>query len=159
MVRDDHRRPALHQPVERLDDRALRCGIEAGCRLVENEDRRVADDGTGNGNPPPLAPRQRHSALADHRAVPVRHVDDEVVRVRELGGPDRVFGRRIGAAIGDVFPDGAAEQQRILQHEADLITQRLQGELAHVDAVELHRAGLRIEEARNQAGDRRLPGA
>ena len=55
-------------------------------------------------------------------------------------------------AVGDVLPDGRAKQQRVLQHEADLLAQRFQRELADVRAVDATRRR-RIVEARNQAND------
>jgi hypothetical protein len=36
-------------------------------------------------------------------------------------------------AVGDVFADGGREQQRGLQHNANLVAQGFQIELAHID--------------------------
>ena len=74
-------------------------------------------------------------------------------------GADGVLDLRVRLAVGDVLPDRAAEQQRVLQHEAHLIAQRLQRELADVGAVDLDLPRLGIVEARDQAGDGRLAGA
>ena len=48
------------------------------------------------------------------------------------------------------------KQQRLLQHEADLLPQRRLLELPYIDSVDLHRAGGGVVEARHQAGDGRL---
>ena len=54
-------------------DQPLRFGVERRGRLVEDQDRRVADDGAGDADALPLAARQRHAALADHGVVALRH--------------------------------------------------------------------------------------
>ena len=57
--------------------------------FVENQDRRVADDGAGDRDALALAARQRDAALADHRVVAVGHRLDELVRVGQFGrAPD-----------------------------------------------------------------------
>ena len=52
--------------------------------------------------------------------------------------------------------DGGAEQERLLRDEADLAAQFRRIQLAHVDAVQEHRAAGRIEQPRNQADQRAL---
>ena len=41
-----------------------------------------------------------------------------------------------GLAVGDVLPDGRAEQNRFLQHESDLATPRLATILPDVDPID-----------------------
>ena len=50
MVSDDDARAPFHETLERLHDRVLGRGVESRRRLVEYEDRRVANDGTGDRN-------------------------------------------------------------------------------------------------------------
>src|SRR5205085_3277770 len=47
-VGDDDRGLALHQTAQGFEDQLLRFGVEARRRLVEEEYRRVADDGAGD---------------------------------------------------------------------------------------------------------------
>ena len=56
-----------------------------------------------------------------------------VGRLRRL---DDLLVRGIEPAVADVPGDGAGEQQRLLEHEADLAAQRAQGQAADVVAVE-----------------------
>ena len=72
-VRDGDDRAPFHQPLEPLDHEPLGFGVERGGRLVEDQDRRVADDGARDADALALATRQRESAFADHRVVAVRH--------------------------------------------------------------------------------------
>src|SRR4051812_37393995 len=50
-MRDDDRRPADPQVVQRLLDRHLRDIVERGCRFVEYEHRRILEDGPGDREP------------------------------------------------------------------------------------------------------------
>ena len=94
-------------------------------------------------------PDKRQSAFADHRVVAVRHLGDELVGVGELRGGDDFGLGRARPAIGDVLADRAAEQHRVLQHEADLAAQRRElGVVPDVDAVDQHAAGIGVVEAR-----------
>ncbi len=63
------------------------------------------------------------------------------------------------AAEGDVLPHRAAEQHGVLQHEADLPTQRVQLVVADVDAVDPDGPGVGVAEPRDEADDRRLSAA
>ena len=69
--------------------------------------------------------------------------------------PDLVVGR-VGTAVGDVGADGVGEQERVLEHDADLAPQRVERHVAHVDAVDADRPRLHVVEAGEQQADRRL---
>ena len=62
----------LHQPLQRLLHQRLAFGVERRGRLVEQQDRRVAQDGAGDRDALALAARQRHAALADLAVVALR---------------------------------------------------------------------------------------
>ena len=55
----------LPQRVERPLDARLGLHVEGAGRLVEDQDRRVLQDGAGDGEALALAARQRCAALAD----------------------------------------------------------------------------------------------
>ena len=57
---------------------------------------------------------------------------------------------RIGAAIGNVVPDGSAKENGILQNEANLAAQGLLREFADVGTVDLNDAGTGVVEASNE---------
>ncbi len=42
----------------------------------------------------------------------------------------------VGAAVRDVGPHGVGEQEALLEHHADLAAQRIERDVAHVDAVD-----------------------
>ena len=59
----------------------------------------------------------------------------------------------IRLAVDDVFPDGGAEQNRLLQHEPDLPAQRLAREVLNLDPVEEDGSLLGLVQAQDQADD------
>ena len=65
----------------------------------------------------------------------------------------------VGMPERDVVRDGAAKQQALLEHDADVAAQGVQVQLAHVDAVDQDPAARGIVEARDQAEQRALAGA
>ncbi len=71
-VGEDQRGAALHQAVERLLDHGLALRIDGGQRLVEDQDRRVAQERAGDGDALALAAGEPHAALADDRLVALR---------------------------------------------------------------------------------------
>ena len=97
-VRDDERRAVAHQVRQRVLHERLRLGVERRGRLVEDQDRRVLEQRARDGQPLPLAAGQPLAPLADHRVVPLRQADDELVRARGAGrGLDRRRAARPGA--------------------------------------------------------------
>src|SRR6185295_12200353 len=78
------------------------------------------------------------------------------ISIRELRCLQDLLTRSFRPAIRDVLPDRRAEQQRILQDETDLLSQRLLFVTPHVLAVDLHYTLLRIVEPGNQTDDGRL---
>ena len=71
-------------------------------------------------------------------------------RCRDL---DRVRAR---PPVRDVLSDGRREQERLLQHNGELITQVGYAVLAQVDSVEQDRARCRVVEPREEIHERRL---
>ena len=81
-MRDRDRRPSLGEPLERLLHEPLRLRVERRGRLVEDEDRRVAQDRARDRDPLLLAAREAVAALADHRVVALRERRDQLVDLR-----------------------------------------------------------------------------
>ena len=53
-------------------------------------------------------------------------------------GFDLPYPGGIRAAVGDVLANGTAEQHRLLQNDADALSQAFQRHIAHVVAVDQH---------------------
>ena len=118
-VRDDDRRAAVHHFGKRCLHARLGFIVERRGRLVEHQDRRVADDGAGDRQALALAARQRHAVFADRRLVAVRLLADEVVGLGDPCGLLDLGVGRVGAAVADVVADRAFEQIGLLRDIGD----------------------------------------
>ena len=70
------------QRRQRILHLTLRYGIERARGLVEDEDARIGQDGSGDCQPLSFAAREPVAALAGERVVPVRQRGDGVVNLR-----------------------------------------------------------------------------
>jgi hypothetical protein len=78
--------------------------------LVENQDRRVLQQGARDGEALPLAARKTLAALADHGRVAVGLRQDEIVGVGGACGSFDLPRGCAGRAVGNVAGDSIVEQ-------------------------------------------------
>src|SRR5205807_9156036 len=97
--------------------------------------------------------------LTDLGRVPPGQIDDEVVRAREARRTLDPLHGRIRFGERDVRSDGIAEEERVLEHQADGMAQLVERQLAYVAAVDGDPAGVDVVEARNQPSDGGLAAA
>ena len=96
----------------------------------------AADERSRDREPLALAAGDVRAALGDRRVELALHLLDEVARLRDLERlPELVVGRVL-VAEAQVARDGAAEQERLLGHEADAAPEVVAVHVADVDAVE-----------------------
>src|ERR1043166_107777 len=158
-MRDHERRAALHHFVERELNQALGRGVERAGRLVENEDRRIFEQCARDREALALAARKRAAALANRGAEALGMGFDEAERLRPFGRRAHLLDGGVRLADHEVVGDRAVEQQRLLEHHADVMPQTGELERAHVHAIDLDGARLRIKGAMEQCERRRLAGA
>ena len=72
-------------------DKLLVGGVQRAGRLVENEQRRVADQRAGDLEPLPLPAAEIHAALRDRRRIAERPGEDFVVNDGILRRGDDLF--------------------------------------------------------------------
>ena len=154
-VGDHDRGTAAHEHFETLHDCGLALRVETCGRLVQDEDRRIAQDGARNRDPLPLPTGDPRAALPEHRLVAAGQHLDEVVRGGGLRRLHDLLARRVDA-VGDVVGDRPGEEHALLQDEPDLATHPAQPALADVATVDQHRAVERVVEAGDQSRERRL---
>jgi hypothetical protein len=58
------------------------------------------------------------------------------VCVGQFRGTDDLGAAGLWPAVGDVLPNGSVKQQRVLQHEADLVAQRADREAPNIGSVD-----------------------
>ena len=133
---DHDDRSAFHQLSQGVNHEVLRFGVECRRRLVQDHDRAIANDGARDANTLALTARKRVSAFAYDSVVTMRHAADEFVGVGYFRGGNDLFVGCAGAPVSDVFANCPAEQNRLLQYEADLGSQRVKLEGCDVDAID-----------------------
>ena len=158
-MREDQGRASGRQAVNRLLDHRLVFSIDRGESLVEDQDRRVAQQGAGNRQALALPPRQHDPPLADHRGVALRQGHDELVGVGIARRRLDFFPLGIGLAEPQIILDGAVEQIGVLVDDGDHPPECLEVERLQIVAADPYRPALRVEEAQQQARDRGFAGA
>ncbi len=78
-VRDDQRGAVPGDLAQRALDFAFGAGVQRGRRFVQQQDRRVLQDGAGDGDALLLAAGKFQPALAHHGFIAQRQFEDELV--------------------------------------------------------------------------------
>ncbi len=142
--------PPLHQPADGLLDLFLGLHVHGGGGLVQDQDLRVVEDGAGQGDALALPAGEPGAPLAHLGVVAVGLGHDEGVGVGRLRGLHDLLEAGAGPAVADVLGDGPAEQERLLEHDADLPAQVLEADLPEVHAVDLDDAVVHVVESGDQ---------
>ena len=158
-VGDDQCGPALHEHAQGGVDALLHLDVDCARCIVEDQDGRVDQQGSGDGDALTLPARERVPPFADHRVVSLGEAIDETGRTGRLGGGHHLLHGGVGPAVSDVVPDRHREEEWLIENDADVAPQAGQGEVAHVVTIDLHRAVGGVVEASQHAGDARLPAA
>ena len=83
-VGDGHRGTRLHQTLQGILYQALALGVEGRGGFVEDEDRRILQDGTGDADALALSARESSATIADVRIEALFRLHDEVVGIGNL---------------------------------------------------------------------------
>src|SRR5262249_38615989 len=121
--------------------------------------RRVLEESAGDRHALALTTGELRAALTHDRVEPVRERRDQLLERRAL---DRRAERRfvrVGAGQQDVGAKRVVEEVGVLRHQGDAPAKLVELVLAQVVSEETNHAELRIPEAQEEAGDRRLSGA
>src|SRR5690606_41928166 len=101
---------------------------------------------------------RRSSDLPDVGVVPVRGRDDEVVRLGEASGLFYLLLAVVAAQRG-VGADRVVGEERLLEDQGDALGYLLPVQVGQAPPVEADVSPLRVVEADEQMGDRRLAGS
>ena len=108
--------------------------------FVEDQDGRVFEKRSGDGDALALASGELCAAISDYRFVAVGKRFDEFAREGRFGGFADARGVNVVFAVGDVFRYRVVEEKCLLRDEADFVSQRCEREIADIGAVDAHRA-------------------
>src|SRR4029077_8164540 len=98
------------------------------------------------------------TAFANVRVKALDLVFDKLERLRSGRGRTHLLVGCVGFADAQVFRNRTIEQQRFLEHHADVVSKRAKLNIAHVDSVDPDASGLRIKGAMQQHERSRLAG-
>src|SRR6266581_4769798 len=150
-VRDHDGGAAAHQGFERRLHLALGLRIERRGGLVEDQQRRVLQQGARDRQALALAAREPQAVLADQGVQAFGRLADEVESMCRAGGRDDLaLGGAAHAAVGDVGVHRVVEQHYVLADERDVRAQAFEGQALDVLAVEQDPPLARRVEARQQ---------
>ena len=155
-MRDGDHRPPLPHLQQAVLNVPLGLGIQSRGRLVQNQDRRVFQQGPRNADPLLFAARQLQPALADLGRIAVRQAHHEIMDLGRLGRGIHLVAAGIRVAIGDVVIDGVVEQNGILRHNPDHLVQRGLRHIADVLPVNPDRPGIHLVKPEQQPPDGRF---
>src|SRR5437764_8572594 len=119
-MRDREHRAPLDQRLQGMHDLGFGLHVQAGRRLIQDQDRRVAQDGARDGQALPLAAGEVLALLAHPRLVALGQRQDRLMDVGVFGRIHNLVVTGAGAPNGDILPDGAFEEYRLWQHHADV---------------------------------------
>ena len=118
-VRNQNGGATVHDAAQASEDTLFGLRIDAGERVVEDEDARVANDGAGDGGALLLSAGERDAALADNGFVFMGEALDVGIEAGDFGGLANLVEIVVGQAEGDVAADGFAEEIRVLRDVSD----------------------------------------
>src|SRR5215472_2506200 len=148
--------PIPSQSIRRPLDRSLAKRIHRRRRLIQNDNSGIAEQASGQSDPLLFSMRQTPPTRCDDGVVTVRLLHDELMSTSgsRRGNNLRKIGTR--PAIADIFRNSAAEEERFLEHQADLFAEVVEAELADVHAVDLDGPLIGLVEAAKQVHQSRL---
>ena len=138
-VCDDEAGASFGQTVHRLLNQQLCPGVDAGGRLVQNQNLWIGEDGPCDGQQLLLTLADVACLFVEDRVIAVRQGADKVVHLRRLCSRYHLFISGIQSAEADVFPDGIVVQPGVLQHHAKAVAQGAAAELLDIVPIEQDR--------------------
>jgi hypothetical protein len=123
-MRDDESGAVLHQVIQRFADLGFGLRVHGRGGVIEDQDARILQQGARNGHALLLPAGERHAFFTDHGVVAIGESHDHVMHGGGFRGALRSPpASRHAHAVQNILADRAAEQERFLLHDADLLTQ------------------------------------
>ena len=148
-------RPSHHVRKRGLDA-VLGGGVDARGGVVQDQDARLGQQGTGDRHALALPAAERQAALADERVETIGQLLEQLRQPGALRRGGDVLLARVGARVGDVVAERRREQEGVVRDHGHLAAQRRGIHLAHVHAVHEHGALVHVVQARDEHHERRL---
>src|SRR6267143_2155231 len=144
---------------QRINNQPFGCGVEAAGWLIKNQNRRIAQDGSSDGNSLLLSAGEAGASFRYARFVCERLLANESVGVGGDGGRDDLGLGGVRTAKSNILANGSAEEERVLQDQTDVIAQRLKLIGTALLAIDVDMTCGRIKKAGNETGEGGFAGA
>src|SRR6266567_6795985 len=154
---DDHGLPPCFL-YEVLLNEIFRETVERAGRLVQDQDGRIPQQGSGQRNALHLSSRKRDAARAHLGVVALRQLRDESIGVGPDGGRDNLVPAGGEISVTDVLANGVTEQVGILTGPGDLAAPFVHVDLMNGFAVRSYLAEHWIAKPAKQTDEGRLAG-
>jgi len=158
-MRDDQSCASRGRPLQGINDETFRCRIETARRFIEDENGRIAQDRARDGDALFLSTGESAASFRHQSVIAIGQALDELICIGRYRGSDDFLLACASAAEGDIFTNGSAEEQRILEHEADLLAQGLHEIVPNIFAINIDRSCAWVIKPGHEAHQRALAGA
>src|SRR5258708_7849321 len=157
-MRDDERRSASLQLLQRFQQQRLRLRVQRTRRLIQNQNRCILEEGPRDREALPLAASQADPSFSDLGLVSLGQRRNKLVSTCSTSCRLNLPKSYPWSGIRDIFANAGREQNRLLKHERDVSAKGPQAEGSHINPIEGDPTSRWVIEAQEQARQRRLPG-
>src|SRR5262245_7884935 len=134
-MRDDDDGTSLHEILQRRLYESFGFAIECGSGFVENQNGRILQQSSGNGDALALATGKPYAFFTDHSFIAVGQIRNEVMRQSCAGRGRNLLLWDPGLAIRDVVTQRVVEEDGFLSDHADLGANRCQRDIAEIVTI------------------------
>ena len=152
-VGDDDHSLVPDQAGERFLDHGFVLHIQAGACLIQQDDRRVLQEGPGDGDTLAFATGKLASVFTNDRIISLRQFHREFVAVGQPGRRQHFIIRGVFFSDPDVFQNAVVEQRDILEHDGIDVEQGLRINAGNVLPADGDPPAADIPEPCGQAGN------
>src|SRR5437867_2853358 len=124
---DQQRGTPLQEPSNSFLNLVLGGAVNCAGRIIQDENTRIGEQSSCNGQSLALTSGESHASLANHGLVAILKSGDKGIRLSILRCLlNSWLIRLLPQAIGDILRDGSREKKDILLDSRDLRTQPVQ---------------------------------
>ena len=150
---------AMGQLFKALAHQDLAFVVQCAGGLVQNEDGRVLQEHPRNGDALLLSAGELDTTLTHIGIKAILQGQNELFRPGQTRRFHDLFAGGAGLAVGDVLGHRAAEQIHVLLHDADILPQAFQGDMADVLPIDQDAAAGHLVEAGDEVAQGGLAAA
>ena len=153
------RGPVFCKLLQTVLDPAFTFIIQSTGGLIQDQDRRILQKNTGNGDPLLLPSGQTRSTLSHKAVITIRQRHNKVVNICLSGSILNLLHRGPRLTVCNILPDRTTEQINILLHQTNLIPKTFQCQFPDILSINTDTSSRHIVKPRKQRAYRGLAAA